>query len=189
MEYAPIEIEQMLSSMVILTDSREHPGKEFDKRSEGFNCPFERAKLNFGDYSCAFTNLYGVRERIDKMVAIERKMDANELGMCFGKERARFQREFERAKESGARLYLLVEDETWEKIYSGKYGSGEKYRCQLPPKAMTASIHAWTVRYGMHLRLCKKETSGKIIRDILHYELKEYLESGNHVPRLEEEDE
>jgi len=188
MEYAPIEINEMLSSMVILIDTREHPGKEFDKRSEGFNCPFERAKLNFGDYSCAFTNLHGIRERMDAKVAIERKMDANELGMCFGKERPRFKREFQRAKAAGARLYLLVEEETWEKIYAGKYGSGEKYRCKLDPKAMTASIHAYTVRYGMHLLMCKRETSGKIIRDILHYELKEYLESGNHVPRLEAEE-
>ena len=189
MEYAPLEINEMLSTMVILVDTREHPGKEFDKRSEGFNCPFERAKLDFGDYSCAFVNLYGIKERMDGKVAIERKMDANELGLCFGRERQRFEREFERAKESGARLYLLVEDETWEKMYAGKYGSGDKFRCKLDPKAMTSSIHAWTVRYGMQLRLCKKETSGRIIRDILHYELKEHLESGNHQPVRESRDE
>lgn len=180
MEYAPLEIDKMLASMVILVDTREHPGREFEKRSEGFNCPFERTKLDFGDYSCAFTNLSGITEKMDHMVAIERKMDANELGQCFGRQRGRFQREFERAKELGARLYLLIEDESWEKIYSGRYGSGEKFRCKLNPKAMTSSLHAWTTRYNLQLRFCRKETTGRLIRDILYYELKELLESGRH---------
>jgi hypothetical protein len=182
MEYAPLEVNQMLDSMIILVDTREHPGREFEKRSEGFCCPFERDKLDFGDYSCAFTNLSGVTEKMDHMVAIERKMDANELGLCFGRERGRFVREFERAKEAGARLYLVVEDESWEKIYAGRYGSGEKFRCKLSPKAMTSSLHAWSSRYNLQLRLCKKETTGKLIKDILYYELKEYLESGKHEP-------
>ena len=187
MEYAPLEVEKMLGSMVILVDTREQPGREFEKRSEGFCCPFERVKLDFGDYSCAFTNLFGKRERLDHIVAIERKMDANELGLCFGKERPRFKREFERAKEMGARLYLLVEDESWEKIYSGRYGSGEKFRCKLNPKAMISSILAWTPRYNMQHLFCKKETTGMLIRDILYYELKELLESGRHEPVKESE--
>jgi hypothetical protein len=187
MQYAPLEVEKMLGSMVILVDTREQPGREFKKRSEGFCCPFERVKLDFGDYSCAFTNLFGTLERLDHIVAIERKMDANELGLCFGRERERFQREFERAKEMGARLYLLIEDESWEKIYAGKYGSEEKFRCKLNPKAMTASLHAWPTRYDMQLRFCKKETTGKMIRDILYYELKELLESGRHESKQEDD--
>ena len=180
MEYAPLEIDHMLKSMVILVDTRERPGREFEKRSEGFCCPFERVKLDFGDYSCAFTNLHGVRERLDHVVAIERKMDANELGLCFGRERARFVREFERAKEVGARLYLLVEDETWEKIYAGRYGTDAKFRCRIKPKAMTSSLHAWSTRYDLQLRFCKRETTGRLIKDILYYELKELLESGKY---------
>ena len=180
MEYAPLEVDKMLSSMVILVDTREHPGREFEKRSEGFCYPFERVKLDFGDYSCAFTDIYGKRQSLEHFVAIERKMDANELGLCFGRERERFQKEFERARDIGARLYLIIEDESWEKIYAGRYGSGEKFRCKLNPKAMTSSLHAWTTRYNLQLRFCKKETTGKLIRDILFYELKELLESGKH---------
>jgi hypothetical protein len=91
--------------------------------------------------------------------------------MCYTKERPRFIREFERAKESGAKVYLLIENADWEKAYNGTY------RSQLDPKALTASLFAWLARYNCQILMCKEDTSGKVIHDALFREMKERLET------------
>lgn len=177
MKYTPFEIEKMLASMVVLVDTREHPNRKFNERVASFGYPWERAKLDFGDYSCKYTDLSGEERSLKDTIAIERKMDANELALCFGKERRRFEREFLRAKEAGAKIYLLVEEECWESIYNGEYGSNPRYRSKLNPRALVASIHAWQARYQMNLQFCEEGTTGILIADILRYELRERLEN------------
>ena len=129
-----------------------------------------RAKLDVGDYSCKCTLPDGEVLDFSARAVIERKMNLDELCMCFGRERRRFEREFERARVAGTRVYLLVEGDNWEKAYNGKY------RSLLTPQALIASIDAFRARYGMQLDFCKAETSGRLIRDILYRELKEYLQ-------------
>lgn len=177
MKYTPFELEKMLESMIILVDTREHPNKAFERRVESFGYPWERTKLDFGDYSCKYIDLEGQEVSLSGHVAIERKQDGNELAMCFGTQRKRFEREFLRAKEAGAVMYLLVEEECWESLYAGEYGKSPRYRSKLPPKALTASIHAWQARYRMNLQFCDKDTTGMLIADILRYELREMLEN------------
>ena len=177
MKYTPFEIEKILGSMVILVDTREHPNRKFEKRVAGFGCPWERCKLDFGDYSCKCTGLDGEEISMTNVVAIERKQDGNELAMCFGNQRKRFEREFQRAKEAGALIYLLVEEECWESLYAGRYGKNPRYRSKLNPKALVASIHAWQARYRMNLQFCEADTTGALIADILKYELREVLEN------------
>ena len=177
MKYTPFEIEKMLGSMVILVDTREHPSKKFDKRVADFGYPWERTKLDFGDYSCKYIDIDGKDISLSDVVAIERKQDGNELAMCFGTQRKRFEREFIRAKEAGAIIYLLVEEECWESVYAGRYGKSERYRSKLPAKSLTASIHAWQARYRMNLQFCEEDTTGQLIADILKYELRERLEN------------
>ena len=162
----PFEVKKALENMVLLVDTREQDTKALHRRTDSTGLPYERVKLDAGDYSasCPLLSLKGV-------VAIERKMSADELALCFGKERDRFEREFERAKASGTRIYLLVENTSFENLYA------HKYRSLLSPNAFIASIFAWMARYDCRIILCKAETTGKIIRDILYRELKERLES------------
>jgi hypothetical protein len=89
--------------------------------------------------------------------------------MCFGKERQRFQREFQRAKEAGARIYLVIENGTWENMFTGRY------RSRLSVEALTASLAAWSARYNLIPLFCKPETSGRLIALLLKYELRERL--------------
>lgn len=97
-------------------------------------------------------------------------MSFDELCMCFCQQRGRFEREFERIKASGAKCYLLIENASWEKAYNGQY------RSQMRSNALIASILAYTARYNAVPVLCKAETSGKLIHDILYREGKEVLE-------------
>lgn len=165
----PFEIKNSLESMVLLVDTREQPTEKLKQRIDATGLVHERGKLDFGDYSCKCMMPDGNELNFSSKVAIERKMSLDELCSCFGKERGRFEREFNRAKESGCRMYLLVENATWEKVYSGKY------RSLFTPQALIASIDAFRARYGMQLDFCKAETTGRIIRDVLYRELKEYL--------------
>ncbi|WP_242970344.1 ERCC4 domain-containing protein [Blautia sp. An249] len=166
----PFELEKCLDSMVLLVDTREQPTQKLKARIETSGLPYERQKLEQGDYSCKCTLPGGEELDFSSRVAIERKMNLDELCLCFGKERKRFEREFERAKEAGCKIYLLVEGGSWEKVYNGKY------RSQYNQKALVASIDAFRARYGMQLDFCKEETSGKLIKDILYRELKEHLQ-------------
>lgn len=167
----PFDLKASLESMTLLVDTREQPTENLKKRIEMTGLPHERRKLHFGDYSCYCMLPNGSIFDFSDKVVIERKMNLDELCLCFGKERKRFEKEFERAKSAGCRIYLLVEDGTWEKAYNGKY------RSKYTPNALIASIDAYRARYGMQLDFCKAETTGKLIKDILYRELKEYLEN------------
>lgn len=163
------DVDKTLKTATIIVDTREQPTEEYEKRIKLMNMPHEREKLDYGDYSikCVLPN--GEALCFSKMVVIERKMNLDELCLCFGKERKRFKAEFERAKADGCKVYLLIEDATWEHIFAGKYRS--KYN----RAALIASILAWIPRYNMIPIMCKSETSGKLIKNILLRELKEYL--------------
>lgn len=181
----PFEIEECLESMVVLVDRREQPTDKAKRRYKAFGVPYRHCTLDFGDYTYNFTlptkqMLYEAdlveKGRIFPQVAIERKMNLDELASCFinrksQKNRDRFQREFERAKEHGAKLYILIENASWENLMHGKY------RSQYNPKAFLASITAWMARYNAVPIMCKEETSGKLIKEILYRELKERLQN------------
>ena len=166
----PFEVKNSLESMTILVDTREQDTPTLHRRLKGLNCPYEREKLDFGDYSCKYLLPGGTAHRLN--VAVERKMSFDELCGCFCKGRGRFTREFERAKEAKAKVYLLIENASWEKAFAGEY------RSQMSAQAFVASITAWQARYNCQIQFCKAETSGKLIREILYRELKERLESG-----------
>lgn len=161
------EVEEALQTMVCLCDSREQPTKRLQARLDAIGLPVERIALNAGDYSAKVQLPDG--EWFQIPVALERKMDATELCTCFCQQRGRFTREFVRAKDAGIKMYLLIENTSWENIYNGRY------RSKMSPQALVASILAWLARYNCQIILCKAETSGRIIRDVLYREAKEIL--------------
>lgn len=121
------EIDACLGSMEILVDTREQPSEKAAKRYNAFGCPYSRVTLNYGDYTYNFTKPDGTeiigQTPVCGDVVIERKMNLEELSGCFCQSRDRFKREFERAKEHNAKVYLLVENATWEKLTTGKYNT------------------------------------------------------------------
>lgn len=161
----PFEVNAALKSMVILWDTREQQTPRARKRLEQIQAPIERVALSFGDYS-AKCDALDLRDS----VAIERKMDLTELAHCYCQDRKRFTREFERAKESGAKLYLLIENGSLDDAYSGHY------RARVHPASLTASMLAWLARYDCQILFCSANNTGKVVHDILYRELKERLE-------------
>ena len=164
---APHEIEEALKGMVVLVDTREQDTARVGVRLKDMRCEHERCKLDFGDYS-AKVPVNG--EWLTLNVDIKRKMDLDELAQCYCNGRKRFEREFERAQTAGAKIYLLVENATWEDAYMGNY------RSKMSPQALIASILAWLSRYRCQVIFCRQRTSGRLIYDILYREAREYLE-------------
>lgn len=165
----PFAVERSLRTMKILVDTREQNTPSLQKRLQQMGCDYERCKLDYGDYS-AKCKLPDGELNLARMAAVERKMSMGELCQCFCQGRARFIREFERAKADGAKLYLLVENATWETAYAGRYPS------KMRPQALVASMTAWLARYQCQLLFCKAETTGRLIRELLYRELKARLE-------------
>lgn len=105
-------------------------------------------------------------------------MNLDELEQCFTRGRDRFRREFERAAQNDCRVYLIVENASWENLINGKY------RSKMNPNAYLASIIAWMIRHDINIIFCKEETSGRVIREILYRDLKERVERGEFDGRL-----
>lgn len=166
------DVQYALSHITMLVDTREQDTPQSRKRLDSIGFPFERQKLDFGDYSAKCVLPDGRELDFSALFAVERKMSLDELANCYCKGRSRFTREFERARQVGAKLYLLVENATWENVYNGRY------RSKMSAKALTASMLAWLSRYNCQLIFCKAETSGRLIGDIVYREVKERLENG-----------
>lgn len=171
------EIDDCLRTMQIIVDTREQPSKRAQDRYDSFRCPYRRQTMSFGDYTYNFKLpngkwLYDENNTITADVVIERKADLAELSQCFCQSRARFEREFEKVAKHNATVYLLVENATWENLINGKY------KTKFNPSAFFASMVAWIARYNIKPILCKAETSGRIIHEILYRELKEKLKRG-----------
>ena len=102
--------------------------------------------------------------------------------MCFTKDRERFEKEFQRAKANNARIFLLIENATWENLLNGKY------RSRFNQTAFLASLSAWIIRYGLQLIFCKEETSGRLIKEFLFRDLKERIGRGEYDTRRNNDD-
>lgn len=172
-----IDRESVMESMTIICDTREQPTGKSEQRYRSFGVPYNRAKLNYGDYTYNATlpdgkTLYDMGKPISPCISIERKESLDELAQCFTRGRDRFEREFQRAKENNARILLLVENATWENLLNGKY------RSKFNSNAFLASLAAWIIRYDLQLIFCKAEISGILIKEFLYRDLKDRLEKG-----------
>ena len=172
------EVTEALSTFRILVDNREQATPKAVERYKSFGVPFERATLNYGDYCGVITvngsSIYDTTKAVKPACVIERKMSLDELASCFTRSRDRFRREMERACSSGSKVYLLVENGSYEGIIK------HRYKSRYNPTAFLASLTAWTVRYNIIPIFCKAETSGQIIKEILYRDMKERLERGEY---------
>lgn len=171
------EVDELLSSLEILVDTREQDTAKARRRYAAFGVPYRRTTLAYGDY-CGNVRLPNGEYLLDATQAvqprcmIERKMNLDELAQCLTRGRERFKREFERAAANHCRIYLLCEDGNIEKILR------HEYRSKFNPSAFLASVVAWSIRYNMQLVFCSHISSGRLIKEIIYRDLKERAEMG-----------
>ena len=172
------ELNDVLATFSIIVDRREQNTPRLKERCESFGVPWNRSTLNYGDYAAnVIVNgvpVYDVTKTVFPKTVIERKYSLDELASCFTRSRDRFRREMERACSNGSKVYLLVENGSYEGIIN------HRYKSRYNPTAFLASLTAWTVRYNIIPIFCKAETSGQIIKEILYRDMKERLERGEY---------
>nr|DAE68298.1 MAG TPA: ERCC4 domain protein [Caudoviricetes sp.] len=136
--------------------------------------------LKVGDYTIAVQLPNKEVINFKDKVVIERKADLNEL-CCnlFDKKdeegKTRLERELERAKEQGIKVYLVIETtDMHSKILSSKHFRYDK-ASKVSPASFSAILMALCSRYNINVWYTDKANSGRLIHDLLYYEAREYL--------------
>ena len=148
---------------MIYVDTREKPRAiqkilaYFEKKGE----EVVRQKLDVGDYMLS----------PDGKISVDRKQNLAEVAVNLGKDRARFGKECQRAKEAGIQLVILVE-------HGGQIKDIEAVRVwqnprlRISPYALSGPriyqiMKTLTLKYGVQWEFCCKQSTGKRIIEIL----------------------
>lgn len=169
--YTDKEVKAMLKSMNILIDTREQENSHIKEFLDKKKIKYRTRKLDFGDYSFYLPTdeTLDIKRDIyfDKEIVIERKGSLSELAGNLTKDRERFEKELIRKKE--AKMYLLVENGSWQNINSGIY------RSEYKPVSFLATLYAYMARFNISVDFTNKELSGQFIYSTFYYYLREKL--------------
>ena len=124
----------------VIVDSREQQNKHILAEVGRCNINYVVRALSFGDYSFELDG-----KSYETEIAIERKGSLSELAGNFTRGRKKFMREFERAKKFNTRMYLFVEDSSYEDIKNWNY------RSSFTPTAYFERLEFWCYSYGLKL--------------------------------------
>lgn len=160
------ELTQELKNLTIIADTREQQKHIIDYFGSK-KVPVINRKLDVGDYSAQIGDM-----SLERDIAIERKNSLDELCGNLSGDRDRFEREFLRAKANGTKVFLIVENGSYEDIYL------ENYRSQLPAKSLMGSLMSWQVRFNITIIFCAPKNTARIIHQILYYAAREQLLNG-----------
>ena len=166
------EIKKLTKQMVVLIDTREkrngHILSYFDKQG----ITYRKEKLDFGDYTFLLPSAATGQGDIyfHDSIVIERKASLEELSGNLAQKRQQFEAEFLKARNAGAKIYLMVED-------MGGYSSiiSHKYNTQLTPLSFMSSLKTWESRFGCNVQFIDSQYSGYFIYSTFSYFCREIL--------------
>lgn len=165
--YTEAELHALMKKMTLIADSREQRNEHIIEWLQSRKLPYVHRKLSVGDYSAMLEG-----HTLEYDIAIERKGSLDELAGNFTAERERFEREMLRGKADGTRMFLLLENCSWQDIIE------HNYRSKMLPKALMASLLSWQARFNLNITFCRPDETGAIIYSILYYSLREQLLRG-----------
>lgn len=161
------ELTAALKELQIIADSREQVNNHLTNYWDKKNIPYFTRKLDIGDYSAQLGD-----KTLEKDIVIERKRNLDEICGNMTADRDRFEREFLRAKASGTKVFLIVENASWTDIYL------QNYRSKISPKSLIGSLLSWQVRFNITVIFCAPENTPRLIYGILYYAAREQLLNG-----------
>lgn len=145
--YTESEQRKLLSSIVVLVDTREQRNQHITDYFDQHNIPYKSKALDYGDYSFMLpkNEELGIFKNIsfEKDIVIERKNSAEELALCLTKTRQRFEDEFIRGAK--AKKYLVVENCDYKDIITGNYNSEYKSKSYL------GSLHSFEHKFDLRI--------------------------------------
>ncbi|MGG1677330.1 ERCC4 domain-containing protein [Neobacillus sp. NRS-1170] len=168
-KFTETEVKKLLSSIVILVDSREQENKHIIDYFKSKRIPYEEKKLDYGDYAAYLPKIeeLGIQRNLYFMAAIERKNSVDELAATI-KDRNRFENELIRAQRFP--FLILVEDaDGYQNLIKGNYRSGYNSR------ALVGSLKAFEARYGFQTVFVAPNTAGNYIYFHFYYMIRNVL--------------
>jgi ERCC4-type nuclease len=168
-KYTDKEIKELLSSIVILVDSREQENKHIIDYFDSKKIPWDKKKLDYGDYSAYLpkNEELGIQRNLYFPAAIERKNSVDELAATI-KDRTRFENELIRSQRFP--FLVLVEDPNgYQNIITGNY------RSDYQARSLLGSLKAFEVRYGFQTIFVAPHTVGNYIYHHFYYTIRNTL--------------
>ena len=164
-------MDELVSSMVILIDTREKVIDHIVSSFEKNNVAYKKKSLDYGDYSFALPKndkLSIPRDMyFNKKVCIERKASLEEISGNLTKERDRFEKELSLSPKEKV---LLIENANYSDIADGNYGT------QYNKKSFLASIHSFWFKYNIPVFFIPdNKYTALFIKKYFEYYLKNYL--------------
>lgn len=171
-------IEKLIKQVVVLIDTREQENSHIKNFFDKKKIPYKIKALKFCDYSaelqaCPELGLpFDVS--LENVIAIERKGASrnglNEIAGNFTNGRTAFENEFIRARASGADIYLIIENGSFEDIRK------HNYRSLMNEKALYNSLLSWRKKYDIHIDFINSDSVGEHIYKLIGTTLKKVLE-------------
>lgn len=163
---------ELAKKFTLIIDTREQLTERFRRRVEAFDAlsvPYERRKLEVGDYSAVLKLPNGEVMDFTSLISIERKADINELLQSWFSDRKRFLAELQKAKKMGCKLYVAIEDGSYEELGRGEYTKNVK------PSIAVSTYHAHEMRYNVNHQWVTPETFPTFVCKTLQNFICEYL--------------
>jgi ERCC4-type nuclease len=171
--YTEAEQKKILSSIVVLVDTREQVNGHITAFLDSKNIKHISKKLNSGDYSfmlSAIPELDVPETFFDNEIIIERKASLEELSQNLAQNRDRFENEFLRCN---ARKFLLIENGSYSDILEGRY------RTEMKSNSYFASLLTFQTRHKLETVFIPPKHSGQWIYGTCYYFLREKLKEWN----------
>lgn len=166
-KYTDTELKKLLSSMIVLVDTREQVNQHITNYFQVNNIPYTAIKLDTGDYGAMVPQNFelGIYRDTYFPFVVERKNSIDELASSIKEER--FEHELIRSQKS--HFTLLVEGSYSDLIHGN-------YRSQYNPKALLARIKTFEARYNFSTTfLNDRQLSGNWIYNHLYYHVRAVL--------------
>ena len=164
------EAKEILKNLVYIVDTREQQNDHILSTFKKKNVNFKYKKLNSGDYSVMIPAIpkLGIPRDVylDNYIVVERKNSLEELSGNLAQNRQRFENELFRTT---AKVHLVIEDGSWEKIFNHSYNTG------ITEKAYYRSLLCLQARYNNHIHFIESKYVGFHILNILECAVKELL--------------
>lgn len=169
-------LQQILKDITIIIDSREQENTCITDYFDRHGIKYISRKLEYGDYSFICSAIpelnLNTETSFEKRICFERKNSLDELSGNIAQARERFERELQKAKDDSAKLILLVQDGSYEKIIR------HEYRTDLNEKSYLASLFSFQARYDINIQFISEKLAGWLIYSTFKYFLREELVSG-----------
>ena len=173
MKFTQKEQEELLKSLTILVDTREHDGcnKHILDFFDSKKIPWKKLALQTCDYSFFIpaNESLGIPRDLyfDRECCIERKANLDEFAGNASRERDRIKKEFAEAPEH---KILLIENATYSDMINGNY------RSQYSPQSYLGTIMSFWHKYNLPVMFMPDiSQSGKFIYAYFYYYLRSIL--------------